>query len=192
MHRAAQMGARIVWMPTMDGREFQKIKDPHQDLSPYLTVLTSTGELTAEASAVLDLVKEHNLVLSTGYLAAYESIPLLEEAAARGIRKMVVTHADNCNNEFTLEEQKHCAQLGAYIEHSYFMAFYNRTPLETMAGQIAEVGARQIILDTDFSQPASPYPDEGMNPFVSELHGLGVSQDDLRVMTVHNPGKLLG
>lgn len=81
--------------------------------------------------------------------------------------------------------------LGALVEHCFFTAYYNRTPIEVIAQQIRAVGCENVILSTDFGQVKSPYSDEGMALYGEQLLAQGFTDGELRQMFCLTPARLL-
>src|SRR5215470_7475721 len=86
------LGARLVWMPTFTAKNHidanAKSKGfPHTSkhlLDPLpLTVLDDNGKLIDAVKPILDMIAEHDVVLSGGHLHKTEIFPLFEEAKKR-------------------------------------------------------------------------------------------------------------
>jgi predicted TIM-barrel fold metal-dependent hydrolase len=107
---------------------------------------------------------------------------------------MVVTHASEAVPAMPVEDQMKAAALGAFVEHSLF-AVIGRSPtvvpLEHLRDQIRAVGPEHVILSSDFGQPANGPIVEGFAHYLERLRQLGLSDEDLRLMIVENPRKLL-
>ena len=56
---------------------------------------------------------------------------------------------------------------------------------------IRAVGRENVILTTDFGQPSSPYPDEGMRQYAEALLGQGFTEEEIRRMMRDNPARLI-
>ena len=115
----------------------------------------------------------------------------LVQAAAECGCKIVLTHADNPADFYTIEQQRVAVAQGAYVEHSFFTTFHNRTPIQDIAAQIRAVGCKHVILTTDFGQLNSPYADEGLAQYVHLLQNQGFTDSELRQMICDNPVHLL-
>jgi len=189
VERSAQAGGKLVWFPTLEARAYQKFHR-HEDLDRFLTVLDEDGNLLSQAVAVLEAAAQYKLTVGTGHLSAREGMLLAAEAARLGCR-LVLTHADNPANRYTVEQQVEAARMGAFVEHSFFTTYYDRTPIEEIAAQIRAVGCERVILTTDFGQPKSPYADEGLAEYASLLLDQGFSRLDLRQMICNNPRQLI-
>lgn len=193
VERSAQIGGKMVWFPTLESRAYQAYQhrnDPAADLEGYLSVCNANGELLPDALRVLDVAAKYNMVVGTGHISADEGMALVKAAAERNCR-IVLTHADNPADLYTIEQQKKAVDLGAYVEHSYFTVCHNRTSIEEVAAQIRAVGCDHVILTSDLGQLNSPYPEEGLAQYLSLLHENGFTHDELRQMTVRVPEALL-
>ena len=193
VERSAQAGGKMVWFPTVESRSFQAFQyreNPSPDLSHLLTVLDENGMLIPQAKAVIETAVRHRMVVGTGHLSAQEGMALVAEAARTGCQ-MVLTHADNPADRYTIEQQREAVRQGAFVEHCFFTTYFNRTTIAEIAVQIRAVGCEHVILTTDFGQPKAPYSDEGMAQYANLLLGQGFSRDELRQMMVDNPANLI-
>ena len=60
-----------------------------------------------------------------------------------------------------------------------------------VADQIRQVGAQHYLFSTDFGVYTLPPPVEGMREFIASMLDLEFSEEEVRMMTSINPGKLL-
>ncbi|MBR4165008.1 MAG: amidohydrolase, partial [Lachnospiraceae bacterium] len=148
------------------------------------------GRLLPEVLDVLDVAAKYRLAVGTGHLGAEEGMPLVREGLRRGCR-MVLTHCDNPANFYSAEQQAEAARLGAVVEHSFLTTLWNRTPAETIAAMVRAAGCENVILTTDFGQPASPFFDEGMDMSVRAMEEQGFSQNEIDLMVRKNPARLI-
>lgn len=150
------------------------------------------GRIVPAGKRVLQCIAENDLIVGTGHISAEEGLVVAKEAQKAGVKHVVITHADNSGDRYTLEEQKECVSYGAFIEYSYFTVDRKMTPIQDIITGIKEIGAPHIILSTDLGQPDSVYPDIGMNIFIEKLLHYGITEEELQLMLVINPEKLLG
>ena len=193
VERSAQMGGKMVWFPTLEALSYQRYQhrnDPQADLSRFLSVFDADGALLPEAVSVLEAAARNHMIVGTGHIGADEGMALVQAAAECGCQ-MVLTHADNPADMYTVEQQKSAVAQGAYVEHSFFTTFHNRTSIQDIAAQIRAVGCEHVILTTDFGQLNSPYADEGLSQYVQLLQGQGFTEGELRKMICDNPVRLL-
>ena len=119
VERSAQAGGRMVWFPTLEAQSYQRYQhrnDPEADLSRFLTVCDEEGKLLPQALEVLDIAARHHMVVGTGHVGAEEGMALVRAAAERNCT-IVLTHADNPADCYSVEQQEEAAALGAYVEH---------------------------------------------------------------------------
>ncbi|MEU0506521.1 DUF6282 family protein [Nocardia sp. NPDC005998] len=201
---AINRGGRIVWFPTISSDRHicahsDELRFPTTDHSlsvgAPIEVLDSDGTLIPAAHDVLDLIAEHDLILSTGHMAPTEITAVLTEAARRGIGRLLVNHP-NFVIEADEELVRQWISLGAVIEHSLCMyddrsSFCNWEPAE-LVRLIRLLGVENTIFGSDLGQRGNPLPVEGYDRVIGDLLDAGVSADDLRTMTVTNTAALVG
>lgn len=202
-----KLGARIIWMPT--NTSANHIHHHHHDqnfdqkfpqtvqkmLEPEpLTVLGPDGKLIDKVLAILDMIAAYDLVLSAGHLHITEIFPLLEEAKARGVRRMMVNHPTYVIDA-TVEQVGQLARMGAYIEHSVCMwadgskfKFYEPALLRAL---IDAAGIDRTILGSDLGQVGNPRPVEGFRNVINQCLDMGLEETDIRKMISDNPCRLL-
>ena len=207
---AAQLdlGARIVWMPTLHAKHHVSRVGagtygiPAMTVSSGatmlqgLTILDPDEALTAECIAVIDAVKEHDAVLATGHLGQAETAKLAEACNARGVR-CLVTHVFFLGQ--TLEFLCSLAAMGAFLEISAapFMPmahylFSGGPSLGDARTLVERVGAARIVISSDCGQLHNPWPSEALLSFVRCLEEVGVDEDALRQMLCETPASLIG
>ena len=108
---------------------------------------------------------------------------------------MVAAHplSDVAWAPLTMDEMKHLASMGVYIEH----CFHNCMPLlgsyDPMhyVEVIRKIGAKHTIMCTDLAQATDATPAEDMRMFIGMMLQLGISEEDVKLMVKVNPAKLL-
>ena len=196
---ALQASVDIVYFPTYSARhQLQTLGIPLLPLPgghfQGLSILDGTGALLSAVEQIVMIIIQHDAVLATGHLSPPESLALLQYAGDRGVRRMVVTHASEAVPAMSVEDQVKAAALGAFVEHSFFAVTDLSpavVPLEHLRDQIRAVGCEHTILSSDFGQPANGPIVEGFAHYLEKLRQLGFSDEDLRLMIVENPRKLL-
>ena len=195
VEKMARMGGKMVWFPTLESLEYQKFRNPGKKAEELpeglLTVFEQNGELKQEVYEILKLCTEYDLAVGTGHMAAKEGLAVIAAGKAAGVKRMIVTHADNPADAYTVEQQKEAVSMGAFIEHCYFTTYYNRVSASEICRQIGAVGTNHVILSTDFGQTESPHSDEGLEEYGSVLMAEGIPEEAIREMMCRNPEKLL-
>jgi hypothetical protein len=202
---AIHYGAKVIWMPSNHSKyhaEFYGISDypqlgrPKKQLKgPGVTVLNQSGELTPETLQVLDVVAENDVCLATGHLSYPEIEKLLHEATKRGVKRMIVTHANWSLCKLSLDKQRHLIEMGAYLEYVAVSCvsptFYEQPPKE-LAEWIKTIGSEKLLLSSDLGQFSGPSHPEGLRMLSASLLDEGVNSRDLVRMLSENPVKMLG
>jgi predicted metal-dependent TIM-barrel fold hydrolase len=92
---------------------------------------------------------------------------------------------------------KKWAAMGAYIELNATVfvpeSKFGVVPIEDAARVIEEVGAGQVVIDSDYGQKNNGCPVEGTKRFIELLvNQYAVAEADIVTMVKTNPEKLLG
>jgi hypothetical protein len=206
---AGRSGAKIVWMPTVDaanetaGRtDGPKEKLPfwakiQRELAatginpPPISVIDAGGNVTDAARRCIEVIAKHNMVLATGHLGRAEIFALVRTARAMGAKRVVVTHAEFHSQNLSAEEQLELAQMGAFIEHCFTTMHTGKAPWDVVLASIRKVGPGRCILSTDLGQTINPPVAEGFAMFAQRLLDAGFTLEEVRLMTVVNPGALV-
>lgn len=193
VERTAQASGKLLWFPTLDAHAYQRFQhhsDPAADLSRYIPICDENGRLLPAALDVLNVAAQYRMVVGTGHIGPSEGMALVQEGHRKGCT-MILTHADNPADQYSIEQQLEAVRLGAMVEHSFFTTYYGRTPIDEIARQIRAVGCENVILTTDFGQPKSPFFDEGMAQYARLLLENGFTPDELRQMMCQNPWRII-
>ncbi|MEM1545320.1 MAG: DUF6282 family protein [Candidatus Methanomethylicia archaeon] len=185
---ALKLGARVVWMPTISASNHLA----HEGKKGGIKILRN-GEVIEEVKEILNIVAEENRVIATGHLSVEETVALVDTAKSIGVKKLVVTHPELHIINMPLEIQKELAGKGAYIEYCCYLTtrLGGLVEAKLIVERIKSIGAEHCILSSDLGQPENPYPDEGFEQFLKKLREESISMEELRVMTVTNPTRLL-
>jgi hypothetical protein len=121
---------------------------------------------------------------------------LVEEAVKAGLKKIVVTHVlqDQLMDVIlTNDELVHLAEMGAFIEYSYWTCENNisRTAPGLLIDSMKQVGTENCIITTDFGQIDNPPAPEGMKSFIRVLLEGGIDEKGIEIMAKKNPARLL-
>jgi hypothetical protein len=181
---------KIVWMPTFDAENH--VSASRED-RPFVPV-SRAGRLLPEVLEVLDVIREHGLVLATGHSTPAETRMLIAEARKREIRGIIVTHAMVSTIRMTIAQMKEAADAGALIEFAYngLVGAQPEASVEQYVQAIRAVGPDRCILSSDLGQANNPLPVDGMRAYMDVLSQRGFSAREIRRMTVENPASLLG
>ncbi|MCI0843959.1 MAG: hypothetical protein J4N87_01305 [Chloroflexi bacterium] len=188
----ANMGGRIVWMPTYSAQADRKAKG----LEGGISLLDESGSLVPEIHPILDMIKSHDMVLATGHISTAESLALVAEARNVGIQRVVITHGTTMSfwTGMTVEDMKELAGMGAFIEHCVhvMMPTTHRLDPKELADTIKAIGAEKCILSTDFGQDFHPMPAEGMRMGIATMLRSGMEEVEVGMLVKDNPSRLMG
>lgn len=197
-----KMGAKIVYMPTAHAANH--IRNTHRKSrlaskvelrKPYgITVIDETGALLDPVKQILDIIAEHDAILSSGHLHIAEIWKLFDEAKARGVKRLIVNHPAyglHC----TYEDVAELANMGALIEQSaclFIDSRFNSFPPEELRAQVEAAGIENSSMGSDLGQVDNPSPVEGMRQIIALLLALGFSDGDVKKMVNDNPARIVG
>ena len=207
---AGREGARIVWMPTVDSanqractaRDPEGAKPPmwaqlQADLTaqgiscPPIEVLDSRGEVLPEVRDVLRIVAKYDMVVATGHLGRDEILAVVRAANEEGVRRIVVTHPEFTSQRLNAYDQRELAELGAYLERCFTTPYTGKVAWSEMVENIRVAGPEHSFLSSDLGQPFNPPVEDGIALMAEHLHDEGFSYEDIHVMAVENPRRLV-
>lgn len=193
---AIRFGGKEVWMPSFYSQAHYEnfpqlkavVKGPATGLS-----IAEDGRLLPEICEILDLIGRSNVILGTSHCSEQEIDMLVEEAPKYGVKKIVITHPYNFVPNLSVEKQMQLAEAGCYLELCLYCAMpaSERATFEDFAKTIKTVGAKRVVLATDFGQSFHPAPAAGMAMFCEKLLALGIKKSEIEIMIKENPAYLL-
>lgn len=173
---------RVVYMPTMDS-EYYNPNSPENAVP-----VSRDGELLPEVLEVLAVMAEHDLSLSTGHSTPQESLLLIAAAREAGIDQVYVQHPTDGRILMDMDTMKEAVRLGALIEIEL-----SRTGITAQKiADIRELGPENIVVTSDLGQPGNVSHVEGFRQALTALADAGFTQEEIDVMTRHNPARFLG
>jgi hypothetical protein len=199
---AIGLGAKVVWMPTVSAAQHIKFHGGGGSF-PGTTValrekpivlINEKGRLKPEVEEIIEILA-HNpqVVLATGHGTAEEVNAVVERAAEAGVKNIMVDHP-TFGLGATLEQIKHWASLGAWIENCGTISDPNNEhgiPVKEIAALIREIGVERTVLSSDYGQMKFGHCIEGMDLYLKNLSEEGLTEDELKRMSGDNPATLL-
>jgi hypothetical protein len=202
---AGRLGARIVWMPTVDSRNQRTNTaadlpgskpamwgalqaDLHaQGIVPEIVhVVDEDGQVLEIVRKVLRVIARHDMVLATGHLAAPEIVAVARAAREEGVRRVIVTHPEFTSQRLPVAAQQELAQLGALLERCFTTPYTGKVSWDDLFANIRAVGPEHSIISSDLGQPFNPPVEDGMALFADRLLAAGFSEDEVHTMAVRN------
>lgn len=200
---AINYGAKCVWMPSLHAAGHQrfygaleypnmtkKFRGKERALQG-ITILDPEGKILPEVYDILSLVREADIMLTTGQLFSEEIFALARAAREMGIVKLVIEHAEAGVTSLSPDAQAQLVELGATIQHAYAIVYYQEASIADIARAIKRHGAGAGVLASDCGNVYNPHPIEAMRLFVTTLMRAGVTRDEIVLMTQKNPAALL-
>ena len=184
---AADMDARVVWMPTFSADFFLM----GQGRGPGLRIADESGDLLPQVHDILDIVQRSDMVLASGHLSPAEALALFRSAKAKGIQRLIATHPQGIAS---MDELGEMVSLGAYAEYTFLscMPSRNRTTPGEIASEVRTLGVDHCVVTTDFGQWMNPPPAEGMRMAIAELLNAGLKPHEVETLVKGNPRQLIG
>ena len=185
---AIRGGARVFWMPTISSVIDSKGM-------PGISLLDEKDRLLPVVITIIEMIKDHNLVLGTGHVSMKEIFALAIEARRLGA-KITITHpmTTGFGCKLTLEQQLELVSMGAVIEHCFVACMPELGGLDPriMIDCIRAVGVANCILDTDMGRKSSVSPLEGFRNMIFTMLQCGLSVEELEILIKVNPARILG
>jgi len=198
---AIEFGAKQIWMPTVHAKHCMDVADSpmfRAEVERGRTGIVATdgdGEITDAVGAILEIIRDADVILGTGHLAPDESIVVLAAARDMGITKMLVTHPLMSFTRFSPDQMNAAAELGALLEFDYLSCsptWHHAVDPDATAEAMRRVGPDRCVMATDGGQRFNPDPPKMLEAFAAAMSARGIGDDDLRTMTCRNPARLLG
>ncbi|MGI6097313.1 MAG: DUF6282 family protein [Dethiobacteria bacterium] len=199
---ALRMGAKEIWMPTINAQHYLKAVDNVPMFAKLLkgdlqgiSIINDDKTLKDEVKEIIDAVAEADAILATGHISVEEAFILITEAKKSGVERLVVTHPTSPMEAYTIQEMKDIVARGAMVEHVVNDTTHqmkNPIPPSVIADAIRAVGPEHTIMSTDSGQVINPEPVISMENFIYEMLKLGIDEADIKMMTRDNPAKMIG
>jgi hypothetical protein len=201
---AVKAGAKIIWMPTLSAANHfayygvsnskgQKAKMPLRQKGSGLTICES-GRLKPEVFEILEVIADRDAIVATGHISNPEALVLVREAAACGLRRILITHPDSRVSAISETEQRELIRYGGIVEKCLLatMPGWGNLTIKQLADSIRRLGAENCVIVTDFGQAQHEIPTEGLKRFVRALFENGITPEEIQMMLCKNPCVLLG
>lgn len=200
----------VVWFPTIHSRNslsksryeiprewfsrrvVRKIILRDADSIEGLSVLNNQGGISKETVSVLEAIKDCGAILATGHLSWPEALCLVKFATQEiGLKKIIITHPVYQGINMPLKIQKNLVNQGALIEQCYSMCSIDRISIRKIFQQIRAIGAENCLLSSDVGQSFSQSPSEALNKFINLLVKEGLTVEEIKMMLIKNPNRLI-
>lgn len=203
---ALRMGAREVWMPTIDAANHARAhgskgkydvqeggKTSPGDNLGGVTIFDSEGKVTPATKEVLSLIARHDVILGTCHLSHDEIFTLVPLAKSLGVKKILVTHPYFKVPGLSVDQMRQLVEMGAVMEFGYCTVspMWHYATVQLVTATVRDLGAENCIIISDAGQRHNPMPHESLRVFAQCLYECGLSKDELATLMIRNPSKLL-
>jgi hypothetical protein len=188
---AISMGAKVIWMPTRSARSMFH----RAGLQGGITIFDERNLVLPVVGAILECIRQADIVLATGHLSVSESVALVRKAKAMNLRKIVVTHPESELIRMPLEVQMDLSGPGVYFERCFVdttQSMNYATSIEEIGERIRQVGFESTLLSTDLGQPINPPPVQGMAAYLAALKSASFGIREIYRMAGETPATLMG
>lgn len=193
---AVQIGAKIIWMPTLEARNHLLIHPSGMCPEETGITLIQDGVLRPEMTTILEIIRDAGVVLGTGHVGKKEMNLLLQKAHDMGIGKLLINHPEHRVTNLSLDEQRELLErFPVLFERCYAQPAGGgkyRENLEDNLAAIRSLGEQSTVIASDAGQVESLPWNESMTKYVRYLLDNGVGEEAIRNMISIRPGALLG
>jgi hypothetical protein len=186
---ALELGARIVWMPTMDARASQHPSLPKGRAAYAAPPVDSTTE--GSIREILALIADADAVLATGHLSTSEVVWVVRAANEIGVQRVLITHPTFTVPAMTTAEVRELVELGAYAEITAWQLLYQQAESGFLAQFVREIGYSHCVLSSDAGQPTTPPAPEALTALVDALVAEGLKRREVEAMASEIPEALV-
>jgi hypothetical protein len=199
-----RLGIKEVWMPTAYAKAHAEIhgapgsfgfrNSGFKSMASPITVLDEDGKLLPNVREIIALISEHDVILGTGHLSREEIFPLVRAAVDAGCKKVLVTHPHFHPPDLDDSSVLELVSMGALVEFcaSTVQPVPGYGRMDQVVKTMKAVGATNAIVSSDAGAPTKPMPPETLAPYLYSLTVKGISKEEIRIMSVENPARLLG
>lgn len=189
---ALALGARIVWLPTLDAREHQArgLPQPPGREPARLACPPVDGSSEGAIRQILALVADADAVVATGHLSTVECAWIVRAARAGGVRRILLTHPTYVLPAMSPAEVEELCSLGAVAEITWYQLRHGGDA-GALAALARKLGPERCVLSSDAGQPDSPAPPAALKELVERLVAAGLDEQQAQAMASETPERLI-
>ncbi len=191
---ALALGARAVWMPTLDaqGHLDHRLPRPRPLAGRAIAIPPVDPRNESVVRSLLKLLAAADVMLGTGHLSAPEVGWLVRAARAAGVHRVVVTHATFTVPNLGPSELAELADLGAFVEITAYQLLHQaECSVAGLAAAVRAAGTARVVLSSDAGQPDSPPAPLALQQLVDALAREGVDRKALEAAASEIPRGLV-
>lgn len=191
---ALLLGARAVWMPTLDaqGHIDHGLPRPRLRIEGAISIPPANPRSEGVVRRLLELVAEADVMLATGHLSAREVGWLVAAARDAGAQRVLVTHATFTVPNLGVDRLRDLVELGAFVEVTAFQLLHQPgCDAAMLAAAVRAAGTERVVLSSDAGQLDSPPAPEALQLLVDALAREGLDRKALEAMASEVPRALV-
>lgn len=196
---ALTMGARVVWLPTVDATHHHEAGLEHPpSCAPTVgrgpSYATPPVDPTTEEAVrtIIRLVAEADAVLATGHVSPDEAAWVVTEATRAGLQRILLTHPSFTVPGMSASDTRELCERGAIAEVTAYQLLHQPDwDAARLAAFIREVGYEHCLLSSDAGQPDSPPGPEALLWLIDALIAEGLDAGALEAMASDVPAALV-
>src|SRR5207244_1203642 len=134
---AARLGAKVVWLPSVDNaNELENIAGQKDESKlPYWMSIaremralgiagsfldvTEDGQVTRSTRQCLEIIAKHDMVLATSHIRPSEVLPVVKAAQEVGVNRIIITHPEFPTTLLSIAQQQALARLGVFCNRFF-------------------------------------------------------------------------
>jgi hypothetical protein len=192
---ALALGARVVWMPTIDAEGHLEAGLPRPagaSQSRPIAVPPRDPRAETPVRRILAAVAAADAVAATGHLTGAEAAWFARAARDAGVRRILLTHPTFTVPGLAPGDLGTFVELGALVEITAYQLLHQPgCDAAALAAAVRAAGLRNVVLSSDAGQPDSPPAPEALQLLVEALAAQGVDRAALEACASELPQALV-
>jgi hypothetical protein len=192
---ALALGARVVWMPTIDAQGHRDAGLPRPRSAAErggLAVPPRDRGAEERVRRILAAVAAADAVIATGHLSPPEAAWLIRTARDTGVRRLLATHPTYTVPNVSAAGLTELVDLGALVEITAYQLLHQPgCDAAVLAAAVRAAGAGNVVLSSDAGQPDSPPEPEALALLVDALAAEGLDRKALEASASEIPQALV-
>lgn len=165
---AAQLGGRVVWLPTISSASHQAAVATSDQLSVHRQIqfrevpVLADNKLSPDLECVLEIVAEHDLILASGHIPVPAALRVFEFAAQLGVQRFLVNHPTFEFMHWSDDLLAPLQALNVHLEVGCVADLGMTSPASTTAHLAASYPPSLLVFGSDLGHTAYPTYREGI------------------------------
>lgn len=192
---AAQLGGRMVWMPTISSADHQMAQerpelDAHAGLRLRTVPVCEDGRLRPEWHDVFDVIAAHDMVLASGHIRIADTVVVFRAAHRHGVRRFLVNHPTLPFLAWDAQFAPALRDLTARLEVGVLADLLVPSPDQGTPRLCRDYPLELLVFGSDLGHAAYPTYEDGVAGWIGQLLPL-VGDDAMQALLWQNGMELL-